>query len=635
MDRVKASEVALFANVRPLCSFMPTGEANIDIARKMEWYFDWRLRYSVPDFFQQLILGIDDRLQMGKCFFKVIYEYETETVYQTITLKSLPGRLKKFSVVPVGGEAAAEYIAQISGGQSTPITKQEFDKYWEKPLPQSIQSIKAIIKDEFDLDEDEPMDRRALEQLHKFFRSGEHETIIKKREVMRHYPRMISIDPLDVIVPSWTKSLESAERITHRMWLTKDQLLRKVRDQKWNESVVDQLITQGGQNVGAQGLGQYTMYNVQKAVREGVFNYYDDPLFEVHESYCLYDLDGDGVGEKAVIWTATGIETPLKFIAYPYDHNQWPIIDIPHELNDKDFYSPRGIPEKIKDLDEEITQQHRAKLNRMLIANSPTFTYRRGSGFNPSKVRWIPGEMYQVGQQGDVAAIQIPNLDISFDREQNILRAEIESYVGVPDTSITSPLSKPSQPRTATEISVISNVSQQASGYRTLLFQLGMQKVLNQMWALEEQYGPEELWVRVAEEPPQKVTRKEIQGKFVIVPRGTVVNSTPEAEAQKALTTFQILAQAIPFIQQDPRYDVDIGQGILDYERIIDPLNSRRIIRKRSPQEVQQIVAQQQKQMEQQQALQSNQPMRLEDMVNTMNRMKKEAPNGAAQNVDM
>lgn len=627
VDRVKAAEVGLFANVRPLGAFMPVGEGSIDLARKIEWYWDWRLRYSVPDFFQQLILGIDDRLQTGRCFLKNIYEYETQTVYQTVVLHDLPGSLRTFSVIPLGDKkaaaAAAEMIRKQSGGQATPITKEEFDKNEKR--------IKQTIVDEFALDMDEQMDRKACDQLMKFFRSGEKDTIIKKREVVKHYPRMIAVDPMDIIVPSHTKSLENADRITHRMWLTKDQLHKKVRDQRWSEKAVEDLIERGRANSGYGTIDGFTSYGSVKAMREGVQTYTEEDLYEIHENFVLYDTDGDGVGEKTVLTSAPGMETPLKFIAFPYDHNEWPIVDIQHELNDRSFYSPRGIPEKIHDLDAEITEQHRAKLNRMFIANAPTFTFRRGSGFNPSKVQWIPGQMYQVGQQGDVQAIQIPNLDISFDREQNILRAEIESYVGSPDLSITSPLGKPSQPRTAREINEISSISNQSAGYRTVLFTLGMQRVMNQLWALDQQYGPEELWVRVAEEEPFKLTRKQIQGKYIIVPRGSMVNSSPELEAQKIMMEVQALVPLLPYIMQDPEYEVKLPQRVLDYYQTLDPLGSRRFIRKRTPQEVQAIVAQQQ----QAQAVAQNTPVPIGSVAKELRRGESQAPNGPRQQVQL
>lgn len=627
IDKVKAAEVSRFMNVRPMCTFMPVQDANIDVSRKLEWYMDWRIRYSIPDFFRQLILGIDDRLQKGRAIFKVIWEYETETVYQTVCLGKLPGRLKQFSVIPKGvknAAAAAEFIAQRSGGESVPITKEEFDK--------QRKAIEQIVTDEFDLDTDDPMDRKALSELMEFFRSGDNEVVIKKREVKAKYPRMVAVDPMDIIVPHWTKDPEKSERITHRMWLTKDQLRKKVRDQRWSEDAVEELLNSGSKNEGSV-TGQLNMYSVAKANREGVNTYSEDTLYEIHENYCYYDIDNDGCGEKVVLITSPGIESPIKFIAYPYDHGEWPFTFIPYELNDYDYYSPRGIPEKVQDLDEEITQQHRAKLNRMTIANSPTFTYRRGSGFNPSKVQWIPGQMYQVTQQGDVQAIQIPNLDISFDREQSILRAQVESYVGSPDLAITSPLSQSADNRTATEVNAITAQSQQSVGYRAALFQTGMARVMNQMWALEGQYNDDDLFIKVADEAPLKLTRKEIQGKFVVVPRGTVLDSSPEVKAGRMLQEFQILMQAMPILMQDPRYDINPAQRLLDYYQTLEPLDSKRFIRKRTPQELQQIQQQMQQQQAGQKAMESNQPMPLGDIIGQLKQVSSKAPHGANQEV--
>lgn len=625
IDRVKAAEVALFANVRPMCAFLPVMQGTVDQARKLEYYFDWRMRYSCPDFFQQLILGLDDRLQTGRTVLKTIYEYQTINEWQTILLKDLPGRLRKFSVLPVGGSKAADMLYQLSGGKIAPISKKEFDEQEEV--------IRNLVESEFELDPEDSIDDKAITDIMKFFRNGEPEVIVKRRAVKKHYPRMVAVDPLHFIVPSYARDIEAADRVTHRMWFTKDQIRGKVRDANWREGTVDIICKDKAGSFDSNLVNGYSSIEVSKDMREGISAHAGEDLHEVYETHCLYDIDGDGVGERVIVTWSPNCEYPFKFIASPFDHGQVPFTPIFYELNDGRYYASRGIPEKISDLDEEVTQQRRAKLNRMTIANSPTFTYRRGSGFQPTKVTWLPGSMYEVTQQGDLSAIQMPNLDISFDREQQILRSEIESYVGTMDAALTNPLSSNKDPRTATEVNAVTNISNQAIGYRTVLLQLGMQRVFEQLWSLDNQFGPDELQYYVLGEQPEHMTRKEIRGKYMIVPRGTVVNSSPEMEAAKALQKMQVLMNFGPALGQDPRYEINVGTALMDYFNALDPIHNQRIIRQRTPEEVQKIQAQQAQAQQAAQAVQNNEPVPLDQLKQELKKTGSKAPHGMNQQV--
>lgn len=629
IDGAKAGEVALFSNVRPVCAFMPgnMNGASLDLIRKIEYYWDLRLRYHVPDFFQELILGIDDRLSGGRCVFKSIYEFQSEIVYESIDLRNLPGRLRQFSVLPVGEAKHAEYIRQISKGQAAPITKDEFDKLREQ--------IKTQVIREWGLDLEEPVDKKACEDLLKFFRSGDLKTQIKYKQIKKQYPRMIAIDPLHFIAPPYTTDLDCASRMHHRMWMTKDMIHQKMDQGGWSEQVGEELTKQKAGGYGSDLVSGLNAMEVSKQVRMGLAASEDQDLYEIYETHAIYDLDGDGVGERCIITWSPGSDLPLKFIANPFNHGQVPFTYIPYELNDRLYHSSRGIPEKIKDLDEEITQQHRAKLNRMMIANAPTFTMLRGSGLNPFKIRWLPGEIYQTNMPGALQAVQIPNLDISFDREQNILRAEIERYVGAPDSAITSPLGKPSSPRTAEELRQVAGIADKSEGYRTTLFMLGMQRVMNQLWALEQQYGPKEIFMQVTGMEPIYLTKKEIQGKFVVIPRGTVVNSSPQMEAQKVLSNLGVLAQFAPLVMNDPRYKIDVGKALSDFLQLSDPLMAQRIIQERSPQELQQFMAAQQAALQKQNAAQNNDPIPLDQLTQQLKQTASRAPHGNNQQITL
>jgi len=109
-----------------------------------------------------------------------------------------------------------------------------------------------------------------------------------------------------------------------------------------------------------------------------------------------------------------------------------PIHTAEFELNKRRWYAPRGVIEKIDDIEKEVTVQHRAKLNRMMIANAPTFKYRTGSGINAANWHWIPGQSTLAGILRAIFSMDVPNLDMSFEREEMILRTWAEQYLGGP-----------------------------------------------------------------------------------------------------------------------------------------------------------------------------------------------------------
>ncbi len=70
------------------------------------------------------------------------------------------------------------------------------------------------------------------------------------------------------------------------------------------------------------------------------------------------------------------------------------------------------------------------------------------------------------------------------------------------------------------------------------VFQNQMADVYYQIDALYDQFGNDEEAIAVTGQPPQKISRQEIQGKFNIVPNGKLDNTNPQLRAAKS---FQLM----------------------------------------------------------------------------------------------
>lgn len=636
IDRLKPSMLGLITKINPIVSFQSLNPASIEAGRKNEVLYHWLWHTRAPDNNQQVAYAIDSMLQHGKGVLASTYEYRTEATTQTILRKHLPDAMKGFMVLQKGTVFEADLIRQLSRGQIRPITREDFDR--------NTGIIEEAVKRAFNLSDEEPIDRRAIDKIMKFLRSGQKEVEVSFREERTNCPRTINVELERLIVPAWTTTLRKAERLTHRLTMSVNELFRSVSDEGFDEKAVERVVGEidrkkyrGNLTAGSNSVVNEAILTREE--REGLSYAKRDEIVDVDVKWAYYDYNGDGVEELVVaIGHPDFPDDPFKFIANPFAHGRIPYSEINFEMNEARYHSSRGVVEKIKDLETEMTWQHREKLNSMRISNSPLIGYVDNSNFNPAKLRFIPGESFRVRRQGDVFSLPIPDRSPSFEREELLLRNFIETYVGSPDVALTSLQGGAQTSRTATEISLIQELTQVSLGFHGDIFQLGMKEVHSMNWSNWVQLGPEEVTIAVTGKNPMRFTRYQIQGQFDLVPRGTAGNTNPAIEEQKAFQRMQILSTMVkPILDADPkhRFEADLAVAAIDWMQRSDLLMSDKLIRQRSPEEIAQIVAAEQKEAAEFDALRKNQPMSLERAAQLSRTVKKNAPHGADQKVDM
>ena len=598
IDELKPQYLNLITAAHPPVTVLAVDPMSQEQAPNVELWFEWLIKFGSPRFIEEAILFIDDLLEIGRGCLKSIWHYETAPTPETIRPANLPPRLRQL-VVTARSEAEADAMFEASGKTAKVMTRAEFDE--KRDL------IQKVIQREFDLDPEEPQDREAISEVMRWFRAGANEPLqISKRDCRLNVPGIVAISPKDLIVPEWTTDIEQAEFITHRMWFTPTQMRAKARNSVWDEKAVKEILERRKKRGGSSGgSGMYDQERTDEAMREGVSLTQDDQI-EFNETCTWFASKENGEDTKVVILTAKDApDVPVKMYAYQRPSGLWPHHTATFEMNKRRWYSPRGVPEKLDDLEYEIIQQKRAKLNRMTIANSPTFTYEIGSNVNPSNFRWIPGQFMAVRRQGAVQALEVPNLDISFDREEQILRTWAEEYLGGVDFGLNSALSSNSDSRTATEINAIQGRARQSLSLRGTLFQRCWQDVYREMFDMFIHWGDPQVYVQVTGAQPMKLTREQLQGRYEFIPTGTIGETDPVMEAQKALARITLLTQAKQAGVVGDEYDINLGQALLDWIEKDDIRAARRLVRKRSSQEIKQVQearAKQQQEMLQQQA---------------------------------
>jgi hypothetical protein len=104
--------------------------------------------------------------------------------------------------------------------------------------------------------------------------------------------------------------------------------------------------------------------------------------------------------------------------------------------------------------------------------------------------------------------------------------------------------------KTKKEIDIIEGMQTDVTSLDLLIFQMQMAKIYYQIDALYNQYGDEEEEVIITGQKPQKITRRETQGKWNIIPNGRLDNTNPAMRVSKAWNLFRIF-QGDQDIKQD------------------------------------------------------------------------------------
>lgn len=633
IDRMKPLFTNLVFRTKPPVTFLSDRREDVDKVNNNEIFFDWLIRRGSPGFKREIVLGVDNMLSSGMGIWKSGWKYEVHMAPDRLTRAKLPAALQKMIVSKSAGKVddAVLEFAQAQTGANI-LTPSRFDEL----RPQ----VEQLLSLHYQLDPEDSTDQRAMREIITWLKAGAPGSLkIKRRDVFVDSPVIHAVHPNDFVVPNHTTDLEDAERLVHIMFYSERQLHEMVRTAGWNERAVKELISareKRSRSVRATNPHRDRLRQ-EEMFREGIGSTTDrDPLFEIWEISTWWSRPNSNKYEKAVFLASPEVsDLILDGRSYNRPSGKWNYHATFFEINNRRFYSARGVGEKIDDLDAEATHQHRAKLNRATIANSPTFLVRSGANIEASNWRWLPGQFYPVqNPQADVVPLNIPNLDISFERSEDHLRQWAEQLLGSADMAINTNTAT-QEARTAEEIRAIQSVARNALSLRGEMFQDCMSEIYNEFFDMWHEWGPEEIWVNVTGSEPQRYTKEQLQGDFQLIPTGKIGEQDEAMEAQRKLARMQVLLQIQEMGGLGDEYELSLPTAILDWLESEDLRAARRIVRKRDPQEVQQIQAQRQQQAEQQQALASNQAQSPEELEMQLKEIEKKSPHGGRQKVQL
>lgn len=366
--------------------------------------------------------------------------------------------------------------------------------------------------------------------------------------------RFDSIDPMFIIVPSYTTSLQQADRVVHVMPMSVSAYKASGR-YKTGDEFIKKISGCGEGNDGANAEQRQT-----RQTREGITHDPEGQKIIVWEVYEKNEDDKWQVFTYSPVDPTTNLRDPMEL---PYDHNQVPFVDFTYEVKDKGWYSPRGICEILAPYEMALCNTWNHKHDAMTLFNKPMFRAERDIS-NTTNIRMLPGQVLPYG----IAPVQFNQPPISFDQEMMSVRSVAEQRIGNADYGMGQVINT-SNRRTATEIEAINGQAQLNGDLRARLFRISLAALYKQAWSLYLQYDKEDLQYRYLEDSIE-ADPVALHDKYFIEPKGGIDQVSRQFLMQKAVQRKQIFMNS-PWIDQ-----AELDRTILELD---DPSLVKRVFR--------------------------------------------------------
>lgn len=541
LRKLKSSLINTIFGIRPVVQVVPSPSGNEQTARKIEKFLDHiicdKMRLKM-----KTIVATDQMLEKGFYLMKPFWDYKEMT------------RIEKFDAEK--DLSPEEAIAILNPETPLDAIVAEFFKRLE------------IDDNERVLEDNQKEVLKAIESM----RSGNPKVTLKLRDVLCDYPSVALASPENVYVPSDAGyDPQDSAFIVHEFYLPLRQLKQNAENGKgWDEKAV-------GEIEAFKELDTRKLTDEQKDMREGIERI-NNPQehVKIWEFYGWQDINSDGAEEKALITLAPDFSKVLRKVSLPFDSGKFPFVKFFYELTDDRWFSHRGIVEIMEDIIKEIDVQHMQKIDQQTIRNAPMFMYRAGM-VNPNLVQFIPNQGIPVhGMSPLTDTLQVlnsnnPNVEYSYDREEQILEGKVQELIGQIDFTLQSQINK-REPRTLGEVQLQFQGQQQVFSLDAEMFRNSMEELFNWVWDLWCQFGSDyyefsyfgkEGW------EPIRLTREEVQGKWKITVRGNDQNTNPQVRQQKAQTILQMVGNPIA-LQSGVVTPQNLGEA---YKRVLQELD--------------------------------------------------------------
>lgn len=520
--KVAASRVQQTWGITPKSIAIPESVAAIESGYHIEKLLDWQMEQQIPDALTTLTICADKTSEKGFAVISPSWLMEDDSTTVTFDI----------------GDVDPQEVETVLGMTTTPEEVAEWlGKHFDADTSETV------------IDEN----RDALLTAANAVLSGQNPVTISLKDELYNGPIWRFFDPEYVHVPTdspinpqkcrWI-SLERYESI-ESLWVM-------AKRGQLDPSALEAIES----DVNLSSVDQERSSTVQKDLQEGIDRMSNaSHLVEVHEWYGWVEVE-PGVVKKCFALIAPQFRRILnpggKPIPIPFKHKKYPVVRFNNEVTDDRWYSSRGWPELLEDYIKEVDTQHNQKIDQQTIRNAPMFAFRAGV-VNPRLVRFVPGQGIPVpGSTPLDDALKLLNntnlnAEFSYEREEMLLKAEIQELVGHVDFGLQSLINR-RQPRTAAEVYQQSTSLGALQTLDATLWADSIGELFTQTLQLDQQYLPEEVYATLTGRDgvePLHITRDEIQGKYRIRARGNSTNTNPLVREQRSMQRIQMLLNPV------------------------------------------------------------------------------------------
>ena len=349
--------------------------------------------------------------------------------------------------------------------------------------------------------------RGMLKELRK---DGETTVPVVRKVINR--PRIKALAPdEDIFWPNYTIDPQEAPYVFHVLNMTPEQLRSKIASEGWDEEFVDKAIENAT-------IGENDVYTNNLSLEDEILRDDDETIRIV---YCYQRLlDEDNI--PGIYCTVFCNEVPdlyAKHTLMDYAHGGYPFVVSTFEKTSKRLYASRSVPEVGEAFQQVVKVETDASIDRQSLATVPPLEHPLGR----CPTRYGPGVRIPYRTPGEVRFADTPRFDAGSIEVRRLMQESFDRYFGNNAPNIDP---------------VESQIKQQNIINRVLHH---MKYVMDQVYGLYQQYGPDEEYFRVTGvQDMQKYAKGRAGERFDFYMQYDVATQDPEQMLERVKTIGQI-----------------------------------------------------------------------------------------------
>ena len=372
------------------------------------------------------------------------------------------------------------------------------------------EELSEALKTQFDISKSKA--RAMLKEMRK---DGETTVPVTRQVVSRPKIKALAPDE-DVFWPSYCIDPQEAPYMFHVVSMTPEQLKAKISTENWSEEFVDAAIDVAGQGENADD----TLYQIRD---DDEFTRTDDNSL-VRIVYCYQRLlDEDNVpGIYCTIYQPNLPDLYAKHQLLDYTHGKYPFVVTTLEKTSKKLYSSRSYPELIESLQQVLKAETDAAVDAQSLTTLPPLEHPYGRA--PTK--WGPGVRVPYRTPGEYRFADTPRGSAVNIELRRYIAEQANRYFG----------------RNAPGVDPVEAQMKQQEVIDKVFHHL--KHVLDQVYSLYQQYGPDEEYFRVTGmQDMQKYAKGNPGERFDFYMQFDAATQDPEQMLERVKAIAQLGAQ--------------------------------------------------------------------------------------------